>query len=61
MDSYLLDGAVMDPTWMVVFGAIGVIGAIATTVVLVRQAPPPMRIDPGRVARRREAARRLAH
>lgn len=58
MDNWFSSVA-MDPTWPALVGAIGLSGAIATCIALVRQVEPRRKPDVERIARRREP--RAAH
>lgn len=60
MDTTWIDRAAMDPTGIAVLAVVALIGAVASVVVLVRQADPRVPVDRARVARRREPTPRAA-
>ncbi|GEK81114.1 hypothetical protein [Agrococcus baldri] len=61
MNPNWLSAAAELPASISAFAVVAAIGAIATGVVLVRQTSPRTRIDPERIARRRERSSRAAH
>lgn len=59
MEATWASSVATDPTWLAIIAAIGVVGSLATVVVLLRQQAPRRKPDLERIARRREP--RSAH